>query len=145
MPAKLLERDEFERLLAEPPDDLIRPLVTLACWIGFRRGELLKLEWRQVDLDKGTIRLGVGTTKNKDGRLVYLPAEALEALGVARAHEHGRAGEGEDHRPSLPPQRRAGGLLPVQSLAHGLPESGHPRPAPARLPPDDGAELPAER
>jgi integrase len=45
---------------------------------------LLKLEWRQVDLDKGTIRLGVGTTKNRDGRLVYLPAEALGALKAWR-------------------------------------------------------------
>jgi integrase len=74
------EREEYERLLTELPDDFIRPLVTLAYWIGFRRGELLKLEWRQVDLDKGTIRLGIGTTKNKDGRVVYLPAEALAAL-----------------------------------------------------------------
>jgi integrase len=37
-----------------------------------------------VDLDKGAIRLGVGTTKNKDGRLVYLPAEALEAFRAWR-------------------------------------------------------------
>jgi integrase len=74
------EREEYERLLAELLDDFIRPLVTLAYWVGFRRGELLKLEWRQVDLDKGTIRLDIGSTKNKEGRLVYLPAEALEAL-----------------------------------------------------------------
>jgi integrase len=80
------ERDEFERLLKELPDNFIRPLVTLAYWIGFRRGELLKLEWRQVDLEKGTIRLGIGTTKNKDGRLVYLPAEALDTLKAWREH-----------------------------------------------------------
>jgi integrase len=90
------EREEFDRLLAELPNDFIRPLVTLAYWIGFRRGELLKLEWRQVDLDKGTIRLGVGTTKNRDGRLVYLPVEAMAALKFWREQtntverEHGR-------------------------------------------------------
>ena len=78
------ERSELEALLKELPDDLMRPLVTLAYWIGFRRGELLKFEWRQVDLDNGTVRLGVGTTKNKDGRLVYLPAEALAALNAWR-------------------------------------------------------------
>jgi integrase len=80
------EHDEFKRLLAELPETYIRPLATLAYWIGFRRGELLKLDWRLVDLDKGTIRLGVGTTKNKDGRLVYLPAEALAALEAWREH-----------------------------------------------------------
>jgi integrase len=78
------ERNELEALLKELPDDFMRPLVTLAYWIGFRRGELLKLEWRQVDLDRGTVRLGIGTTKNKDGRLVYLPADALMALKAWR-------------------------------------------------------------
>jgi integrase len=80
------EREEFTALLAELPDNFLRPLVILAYWIGFRRSELLRLEWRQIDLDAGTIRLGIGTTKNKDGRLVYLPAEALDALKSWREH-----------------------------------------------------------
>lgn len=74
------EREEFEDLLKELPDDFIRPLVTVAYWIGFRRGELLKLEWRQVDLETGAVRLDIGSTKNGDGRVVYLPPEALDAL-----------------------------------------------------------------
>jgi integrase len=89
------ERDEFDRLLAELPDDFIRPLATLACWVGFRRHELLRLEWRQVDFDRKTVRLGVGTTKNKEGRVVVLPDEALATLKswrertTALEHEHG--------------------------------------------------------
>ncbi len=78
------ERDEFDRVRAELPDDFSRPFVTLAYMLGFRRGELLKLEWRQVDLDKGTVRLDPGTTKNKEGRVVYLPAEALVTLKAWR-------------------------------------------------------------
>ncbi len=74
------ERAEFDSLLAELPDNFLRPLVTVAYWVGFRRSELLRLEWRQVDLEAGTIRLGIGTTKNKDGRLVYLPVEALDVI-----------------------------------------------------------------
>ncbi len=58
------ERDEFDRVRAELPDNFSRPFVTLAYMLGFRRGELLNLEWRQVDLDKGTVRLDPGTTKN---------------------------------------------------------------------------------
>jgi hypothetical protein len=37
------ERDEFERLRSELPDDFIRPLITLAYWIGFRRGNFSSL------------------------------------------------------------------------------------------------------
>lgn len=77
------ERDEFDRVRAELPEHL-RPLVTLAYWTGWRRGELLNLEWRHVDLEAGTVRLDPGTTKNKQGRLVYLPPEALEALQAWR-------------------------------------------------------------
>jgi len=78
------ERAEFERLRAELPLYL-QPVVTVAYWTGWRRGELLGLEWRQVDLEAGTVRLDPGTTKNKQGRLVYLPPEALDVLRKWRA------------------------------------------------------------
>jgi integrase len=58
----------------------LRALFTLAYWIGWRRGELTGLQRSQVDLERGTIRLQPGRTKNKEGRLVYLPAEALAVL-----------------------------------------------------------------
>jgi integrase len=58
----------------------LRPLFTLAYWIGWRRGELLGLQRSQLDLKRGTVRLQPGRTKNKEGRLVYLPAEALAVL-----------------------------------------------------------------
>jgi integrase len=41
---------------------------------------LLTLQRSQVDLTRGTVRLAPGSTKNKDGWLVYLPAEALAVL-----------------------------------------------------------------
>lgn len=58
----------------------LRPMFTVAYWLGWRRGELIRLLRSQVDLKRGTVRLLPGRTKNKDGRLVYLPAEALQAL-----------------------------------------------------------------
>jgi integrase len=73
------EKDAFERVVAELPGYL-RPLATVGYWIGWRKGELLDLERRQVDLEAGTVRLDPGTTKNKEGRLVYLPPEALAVL-----------------------------------------------------------------
>jgi integrase len=73
------ERAEFDALLAELPEHL-RPPAILGYWLGWRRGEVLALEWRQIDLEAGEIRLDPGTTKNKDGRVAYLPQEALDGL-----------------------------------------------------------------
>lgn len=58
----------------------LRPLFTLAFWIGWRRGELLSLQRSQLDLQRGTLRLHAGRTKNKEGRLVHLPVPALVVL-----------------------------------------------------------------
>ena len=73
------EHDEFERLRKELPGHL-RPLVTVAYWLGWRLNELLGLQWRQVNLDRGTVSLDAGSTKNGEGRLAYLPPEALGVL-----------------------------------------------------------------
>ena len=43
----------------------------------------MTLERRQLDLEAGTLRLDPGTTKNDDGRLVYLTPE-LKALLAAQ-------------------------------------------------------------
>jgi integrase len=77
------EREDFERVRAELPDYL-HPVVTLAYWMGWRIGEVLSLQWRQLDLKTGEIRLDPGTTKNKDGRVAFLPEEPLEALRAWR-------------------------------------------------------------
>ena len=63
-------------------------LVTLGLGTGARIGELVGLDWSDVDLDAGTIsisrtrsRIGVGPTKSHRGvRIVALPPFALEAL-----------------------------------------------------------------
>ena len=47
------------------------------------QSEVLTLERRQLDLETGTLRLEPGTTKNDDGRVVYL-TPALKALIVAQ-------------------------------------------------------------
>jgi integrase len=66
------EQWEFEAVLAKLPECL-RPPFTLAYHTGWRvLSEVLRLTWQQIDLDAGTIRLEVGTTKNKDGRLIFL-------------------------------------------------------------------------
>ena len=59
--------------------------VAIAYTFGWRmQSEVLTLERRQLDLEAGTLRLEPGTTKNDDGRLVYLPAD-LQAQLAAQA------------------------------------------------------------
>lgn len=76
-----LDTDERERLLAacdrsEWPG--LGVFVRLALATGARRGELLKLEWFDVDLKSGSILLR--DTKNTDDRRVPLTAAACERL-----------------------------------------------------------------
>jgi integrase len=81
------ERAEFEAVMVWLPDYL-RPPVTFAYQIGWRtRSEVLPLRWNQVDIEEGTVRLEVGTTKNKDGRLIYLP-QYIQDILEAQWKEH---------------------------------------------------------
>jgi integrase len=55
--------------------------VRLAFTYGWRvRSEALPLTKAQADLEEGTLRLEVGTTKNRDGRLVYLAPDLKAGL-----------------------------------------------------------------
>jgi len=74
------EREEFEAVRRHLPEPL-RLAVTIAYTYGWRmQSEVLILERRHVDLEKGTIRLAPGTTKNEEGRLIYLTAELKAQL-----------------------------------------------------------------
>jgi integrase len=74
------EREQFEAVRRHLTEDL-RVAVTIAYTFGWRtQSEVLTLERRHVDLDVGTLRLDPGSTKNDDGRLVYLTPELKTAL-----------------------------------------------------------------
>lgn len=60
---------QFQSVRAHLPADL-QPLATVAYLTGWRRAELLTLQWRQIDMEAGEIRLEAGTTKNNDGRVI---------------------------------------------------------------------------
>lgn len=81
------EEHEFLRLLPHLPDDL-RPPVTFAYWTGWRiKSEILSLTWAQVDFDAATVRLEPGTTKNQEGRLLYMTTD-LRALLEQQWRDH---------------------------------------------------------
>jgi integrase len=73
------EHGEFIAFRKALPDYLQAPL-TFAYYTGWRKQEILSLKWNQVDLNARTVRLEVGTTKNRAGRLVILEGELLETV-----------------------------------------------------------------
>lgn len=58
----------------------MRALLSLSYTYGWRKGELLGLRVRQVNLLDRTVRLEPGTTKNSEGRSVQLTAECYELV-----------------------------------------------------------------
>jgi len=73
---------EHETFLAlrEALPEYLRPIVTFAHSTGWRKEEILGLQWGQVDLAEGVVRLDPGQTKNQEGRTVYLEPELWEAI-----------------------------------------------------------------
>jgi integrase len=64
---RILNDEEITRLLdacKQSKSSLLYPIVLFALTTGARRGEILKLEWRHVDLEKGIAFL----TETKNGR-----------------------------------------------------------------------------
>ena len=78
------ERDQFEAVLRHLKPE-IKPVALFAYETGWRLREVLGLEWRQVDLREGAVRLDPGSTKNREGRLAYLSPTLLEVLSTQNA------------------------------------------------------------
>lgn len=80
---RLLTADEERRLLDElrpvkRRSPLMIPLVTLALETAMRRGELLAMQWQNIDLDSQTVVLPL--TKNGTSRVVPLSRKAVATL-----------------------------------------------------------------
>jgi len=69
-----------QRRLVDQCHESIRPLVVIALETGLRQGELLRLEWSAVDLERR--RLTVRKSKTKRPRTVPLTSAALATLQV---------------------------------------------------------------
>ena len=78
-----VEDADFFRLAAQAQELWLRTFLELAYTYGWRKGELLGLRVRQVNLLTRTIRLDAGTTKNREGREVAMTAKVAELLREA--------------------------------------------------------------
>jgi integrase len=78
------EEPEFRTVLAHLSGE-VGAVAEFMYLTGWRKGEVLSLQWRQVDFTAGVVRLEPGTTKNDEGRTFPFKAfPALEALLKAR-------------------------------------------------------------
>jgi integrase len=76
----LFEPEQYRSVLKHLPEEL-QPVVTFAYITGWRLAdEVLPLEWRQVDVAGGEVRLDAGTTKNREGRVFPLTQELRAVL-----------------------------------------------------------------
>jgi integrase len=77
-----LEDSDYEPLARECSNIglWLRAMFTVAYSFGFRKGELLSMRVKQVDLSNGTITLFAGTTKNGEGRTVKMTQEVSTLL-----------------------------------------------------------------
>jgi len=85
---RIITRDEEKALLAAcdaPKRGHLKPIVIAALDTGCRLGELLKLRWRDVDLDNGQLTLIALNTKTATKRMVALTTRLRIALEDLKA------------------------------------------------------------
>ena len=84
----LTDTEEAELLTQSP--DYLKPILVVALNTGMRRGEILSLKWKQVDLNKGYLR--VEQTKSGRNRIVpingYLHQELLKVKDLNGKSEY---------------------------------------------------------
>lgn len=90
-PLRILDRNEIGLLLnAASPS--YKPILTVALFTGLRRGEILALEWSDVDFEKGKIH--VRASKTATGvRSVVAVAAVVRTLSALSLSHHTRQSE----------------------------------------------------
>ena len=74
-----LSVEQARALLAAASSDRLSALYVLAVYLGLRRGELLGLRWRDIDLDIGTLQIR-RTLQRIEGELRFLPPKTRTSL-----------------------------------------------------------------
>ncbi len=69
-----------------------RPFVVLALYTGMRRGEMLKLEWKHINFETGTITLTGDITKNRRPRVLPMVESVRSVLLELRPKEDASGG-----------------------------------------------------
>jgi integrase len=78
------EREQYDSLRKHLPS-YIQPVADFAYITGWRKSEILSLQWRQIDFEAGNVRLEAGTTKNREARQFPFTSELRKILEDQRA------------------------------------------------------------
>ncbi len=125
-------------LMAANP--ILRMMTILSCEMGFRRGEILRLEWTELDFAHRRVSLQARKTKGKRKRHIVITDVALEVLNTVPRHVPSRyvfANPRRSRETGLP-----GEPYPVNTVSNwlekareeaGLINLGHGRDEPAWL------------
>ncbi len=66
---------------------MLKPLIVFLYYCGVRLGEALQIEWSQVDLKAGLIRLEEEQTKTDEARIVPIPDVLIKKLEPIKPKE----------------------------------------------------------
>jgi integrase len=97
---RVLSYEEEARLLAACDNEErghLRPIIIAAVETGMRRGEILSLEWRNVDLARSIITLTPSMTKSSTGRVVPISPTLHAELAKLKKARHGKQRVFTDH------------------------------------------------
>jgi excisionase family DNA binding protein len=83
---RVLSEDEEARLLGTAPARL-RPVILVALNAGLRRGEILNLQWKNVDMEKRVLK--IEKTKSKKMRYIPVNSVLLNVLNAQKAERRG--------------------------------------------------------
>ena len=83
--SRRMDEDEARRIVAASASPALAALLPLALATAGRRGELLKITWRDIDLNKRTMHLR--DTKNDESRVTALSPSALAILETLRQQD----------------------------------------------------------
>mgnify|MGYP001618755455 CR=1 FL=1 len=78
-----IEDAQYRNLMAALAEH-VRPVLAFGYFTGCRRGEILSLEWPQVDLVGRVVRLECDMTKNDEAREIPLVPELYDILAIQR-------------------------------------------------------------
>jgi integrase len=113
-----LTQEQLRSLLETARNDELYALWVLACTTGMRYGELLAVQWRDIDLDAGTLQVKrtvfggqVGPPKSASGRRTI----RLSKLAIAALHQH-RTNAAERHASEWVFSSQAGTPISVHNL-----------------------------
>ncbi len=115
----ILAPTDMARLLENCPTDFV-PYVAIGAFAGLRRAELERLDWSEVDLHAGLIRVASHKAKSARWRFVKIRENLAEWL-QPHARSEGRVAPA-DCQDSLERARAAAGILdwPSNALRHSF-------------------------